>query len=211
MVKRPVDLMEERAWLDGYRVGDMQALERVFRAYGPLVMHVLQGGARGGGNRLFIEDEVEQDDVAQEVFIRLFSESTRKRYDGIHPFSSLVYRVARCTLIDHLRKRSRLKEDLHEDLEENVLSRWVPGEPLPDESVLTREEQQAAAQLWECLDPEEQRVAAVRYEQGLSQRDAAEVLGLTRQNIRTLETRVRRKMEEFVARIGWIPPGANPK
>lgn len=211
MPQRPVDLREDRAWLDGYRAGDRAALERVFRTYVPLVMHLLRGGSPHDGPRLFVAEEQEQDDVAQEVFMRLFQESTRRNYDGLRPFATWVRTVTRNTLVDHLRKRGRLKEDTGMDLESAAQAEWIPGQPLPDENLLSREEQQVATALWDSLAADERELAKVRYRQGLSQRDAAEALGISRQNLRTLEARLRRKMEEFLARVGWHGTSTNPR
>lgn len=203
-----VDLSKDRAWLTAYRAGDRAALERVFRAYAPLVFHVLKGGAHGAGP--FVAGIQDQDDLAQEVFLKLFGDGLRQRYDGVRPFSALVRSVTRNTLVDHLRKRGRLKEDPVEDLEKDLaLDHWAPGQPMPDRALLDRERQQQATALWETLDTEEKGLAKVRYQDGLSQRDAAELLGISRQNLRTLEGRLRAKMDAFVARWTQGQPGVS--
>lgn len=198
MAHTAVELSKDRSWLAAYRAGEREALERVFRAYAPLVYHVLRGGAHGAGP--FVGSPQDQDDLAQDVFLKLFEAGFRQRYDGVRPFSALVRSVTRNTLVDHLRKRGRLREDPVEDLEKNLaLDTWAPGQPLPDRVLLDQERQQAAKALWDTLDEGEQALAKARYQEGLSQRDAADFLGISRQNLRTLEARLRGKMDAFLA------------
>lgn len=198
------DLCQDRAWLQGYRNGDQAALERVFRAYAPLVFHVLRHGVNtGASGRVYLGDAHQEDDVVQDTFIRLFSPATRARYDGLRPFGALVRVVARSALLDHLRKRRR--EALHvsdemEDVDARVAADWTPGTPLPDQAALSAQEQQGARTFLEALPEEDRDLLRLRFEQGLTQQQAAEKLGISRQNLRTLEEKLRRKIMDFLGK-----------
>jgi DNA-binding XRE family transcriptional regulator len=60
-----------------------------------------------------------------------------------------------------------------------------------------------ADQLRAHLTPEERALAKVRFEDGLSQRDAADVLGISRQAIRTQEMHLMERARAFFRHKGW--------
>jgi RNA polymerase sigma-70 factor (ECF subfamily) len=194
------DLSADRAWLMAYREGEPRALERVFRAHAPLAYHVVRNGVRGGDQgRAYLPSPQEEDDVVQDTFIRLFAASTRSRYDGIRPFGALVRVVTRSALIDHLRKRDKATLlSQADDVEPTALEDWTPGAPLPDQAASSSDEQVKARAFLENLAPEDRDLFRLRFEKGLTQSDAATALGRTRQNVRTLEARLREKIEEFL-------------
>jgi RNA polymerase sigma factor (sigma-70 family) len=198
------DLSQDRAWLTGYRNGEPAALERVFRAYGPLVFHVLRAG-RAGDGRAYLSRAVDEDDVVQDTFIRLFSDATRKRYDGIRPFGALVRVVARSALIDHLRRRDKaaLAQGLEDvDLQPQPLDQWTPGTPLPDQLAVTAQEQERARAFVAALPEQDRGLLRLRFEEGLTQDQAAQHLGVSRQNLRTLEAKLRNKIKDFIGSLG---------
>lgn len=192
------DLCEDRAWLDSFRAGRKDALERVFRTYAPLVNRIILHGTHGpDGSRIYVTALEDQHDLVQETFLRVLSPDMRAGYDGVRPYGAFIRVVARNLMVDHLRKQGRLEahftpmEDAHA---EAVNPEQIHG----DESLLSREEQQMMAQFLETLDGEERMFVSVRFRQGLSQRDAAQKLGVTRQRIRTLDERVRQKLDAFI-------------
>jgi len=199
------DLSEDRAWLTGFRAGEAAALERVFRTYAPLVFQSIRGGASlANGTRVYMNNADEEDDVVQDTFIRLLSPQARARYDGLRPYGALVRTVARNALVDHLRKRGRLQDREKPMLADDVAAapEDTPGHA-PLAALLSKEEGEVADALMASFSDEERRLAGVRFEQGLSQRDAAEALGISRQTIRTLEGRLMQKARDFLKGRGW--------
>lgn len=200
-----VDLCEDRAWLDGFRAGDAAALERVFRTYAPLVHRLLRGGAKlADGTRVYLQGLMEEDDLLQDVFVRLLSAPARARYDGLRPYGALVRVVTRNTLVDHLRRFGRLKDREVTVEDPAEMPQADPGNQQgPLSLLLSQEEAELAESLRQFLTPEERTLAQVRYEEGLSQRDAAHALGISRQNLRTLETRLLARARAFLKERGW--------
>ena len=124
---RHMDLCQDRALLRAWRAGEAPALERVFHMYLPLVVGIVRKRRRGIPGM----DAAAEDDVAQEVMVKLLGPHMRERYDGIRPFAALVVVVTRNTLTDHVRRRG--KELLLEDPdEERQLAQWTSDLPLPD-------------------------------------------------------------------------------
>lgn len=188
-----MDLRDDRSWLDAFRRGEHPALERVFRAYAPLAFAVVR-------RRLAATPGVSADDVVQDVFIRLFSDRARAQYDGIRPFGALVRVVAGNTCVDHLRKLRPQEVQSAAPNDEADFEQWMPGAPLPDD-VLVNQQQKERAQAFLADLPQDQRALfQLRFQQQMSQLDAARALGLSRQSARTLETRLREQVERFLAR-----------
>jgi RNA polymerase sigma-70 factor (ECF subfamily) len=193
--------MQDRSWLDAFRRGERAALERVFRSYAPLVTWALRRGmsGTGGGARVFLTDRGLEDDLLQEVFLRLLTPAARDRYDGLRPFSALVYTVTRNALIDHMRKnagRDRVTDPLDQDV--TTAQNWRPGAPIPDEVALSQEEQRGVAGFIAGLHDQERHYFALRYQQGASQQQAADGMGISRQTVRTLERRIHDQVRAFL-------------
>jgi RNA polymerase sigma-70 factor (ECF subfamily) len=195
------DLSEDRAWLDGFRRGDGDALERVFRTYAPYALAIIRGGVgRGEAFAPGVSAADEQDDLLQEIFVRVLSPKLRASYDGLRPFAKFLGAVVRHVLIDHARKQGRLRRaEAHEvDLDGVADGAWSPGAPLPDALLLAKEEQALVGEFLGSLDTGETRFVDLRFEEGLSQRDVADNLGLSRQQVRTLEGKIRSRFAEFL-------------
>jgi RNA polymerase sigma-70 factor (ECF subfamily) len=179
--------------LSRFRRGDRDALEEVYRAYVDKVSKIVrfgfrlpQGGAvvPGLGWRA---DEVA--DIVQEVFARSFSHSARASYDGERDYAPYLYAVARNVLADRARRVGR-----------ELPMAWSELLRVREEDLAANEEESAWADAAtvaavrayvEGLEDSLKQVHEVRYVQGLSQREAAEKLGISRQTLRTLEGRLR--------------------
>lgn len=199
----PPDLREDRPWLTAYRNGEPRALERVFRTYAPLVFHMVRSGIRAGTGRVFVTERTEQEDLVQEVFARALNEQSRRSYDGLRPFSSWLRSIAGHVVTDHLRKTGRLhaREISLEDNAE-VPASWNPGDALPLEAILREEERVAVAAYVEQLAERERALLEQRFVGGLSQRDAAEALGWSRQEVRTVEDHLRQGLRAWLKKHG---------
>ena len=136
-------------------------------------------------------------------FVRLLSPEARARYDGLRPYGALVRVVARNTLIDHLRKRGRLGARETPMPDEDLAPEDGQGPLAPDALLLSAEETRMADALLASLTEAERMLARTRFEEGLSQRDAADKLGVSRQNLRTLELRLVDKARAFLKERGW--------
>jgi RNA polymerase sigma factor (sigma-70 family) len=179
-----------------FRVGDPAALEEVYWAYvgkiEAIVRHgvVVPGGRVGGpGGRADLAD------LVQETFIRAFTPGARRAYDGLRDYGPYLFTVARHVVIDWGRRQGREIPTLDADLEGLV---EPPGPPLPEEAPAG--ELEIVRRYLEALSPELRAVHEVRYEQGLSQREAADRLGVSRQQLRTLEDHLRTGLRRALKR-----------
>ncbi len=185
------DLSQDRAWLDAFRAGEKDALERVFRTYARYVCAIVR--------RFGIVDETTQDDLLHDVFVRVLGAEMRSRYDGIRPYAGFLAGVVRNVVADHLRKSGKREA---EPLDESLHS-WSPGQKLPEEDLLAKEEQAIVGEFLSQLDTGETSFVKLRFEEGRSQRDVASDLGLTHQQVRTKETKIRSRFLGFLKKRGF--------
>jgi len=150
----------------------------------------------------FVGNEAEAEDLAQEVFLRIYR--TRERYQPKARFSTWLYRIAANISLNALRSRSRRRSisvPLTYDSEETQEGRTsqrvedhrgsTPGERL-DRAELREQIRDAIDQL-----PESQKVAVVlnKYED-MSYDDIASVMGCSTMAVKSLLARARSNLRE---------------
>lgn len=133
----------------------------------------------------------DREDLAQEIAVQLWR--AFPKYDGARAFSTWMYRVALNVAISHLRERSRY-ESHHEALDIAVHDA-AASDAAPDADARIRELHRCMAR----LDPLD-RALLVLYLDERSQRDIAEILGISETNVATkigrLKERLRNDMSE---------------
>lgn len=135
---------------------------------------------------LRVRDRDAQDDLLQEVFVRALGPVSRARYDGVRPYAAFLRAITGNVMLEHVRAHMRNQARFSSD--ENALDdAWTPEQPLADAVFLSAQERALGKAFFATLSPELQAFVQARFVDGLSQRDAAEALGLGRQQVRTLE------------------------
>lgn len=141
--------------------------------------------------RRMLSDAVEAEDVAQEVFLRVWREAPRWKPGGAK-FETWMYRVALNLCYDRLRRK-------RERPEPDVASHLADDAPLASDLWLAR---QRAAKVRQALDglPERQRAAIVLVHfQELSNISAAETLAVSVEALESLLARGRRALKAALA------------
>jgi RNA polymerase sigma-70 factor (ECF subfamily) len=191
-------LLSDPALLGRFRSGDPEALSRVYWSYSQGVESYIRRGLLQAGPRAAAGLDAAVADLVQEAFAHAFAESARRAYDETREYGRFLIAIARNTLIDHLRRQSREEpvDPVHlEHLLDHQTSTGV------DESPWTDSQLRALVQHYLAKLPERERaVYLMRYAQDQSQLQAADALGLTRQQVRTLEERVRAGLARELAR-----------
>ena len=189
-----------------FRAGDPPALEEVYWAYVGKIEGIVRhgvavpgtGGRVGGSGR----HRADLADLVQEIFIRAFAPPARQAYDGLRDYGPYLFTVARHVVIDWGRRQGREIPTLDVDLEGLV---EAPGPPLPEEAAAG--DLDIVRRYLDQLSAELRAVHQVRYEQGLSQREAADRLGVSRQQLRTLEDHLRTGLRRALKRSELAAPG----
>jgi RNA polymerase sigma-70 factor, ECF subfamily len=121
------------------------------------------------------------EDLTQLVFVKALEALPRYEARGI-PFGGWLFRLARNTVIDHVRTR-------HDHLDLESASGQAGRDAGPDEVTVARQELDEVAVALGALTDEQREAIALRFFAGLSAREAAEVMGKQEGTIRGLQFR----------------------
>ncbi len=190
----------DRVLLDAFRRGDRAALARVYRAYSPRVLAFLSRGFPRVG-------PLDLEAAHQETFVRAFSERVRQSYDGLRPYEAFLLAVARSAAVDTLRAAGKLSRSAVSLEDAPELQSLASEQASPEDSALEGEMRGLVQEFLGRLSAEERHFADLRFVERLSQEQAGAALGLSRQEARTREARLKRGLAEFLAAEGWMEGG----
>jgi RNA polymerase sigma factor (sigma-70 family) len=176
------DSLLDAQYLEAFRRGDRETIERVYHEYFNIVERTVRRTLARAGR--FVAADV--NDVVQEVFAKAFLDGARARYDGERPYVAFLRVVARSVLVDWLRRAGR-RVPGHpgaETVDDLTDTESEPGTlPTPEQIGMIRR------YLYE-MDSELYAVYHLRFIVGEGQIEAARTLGISRQSLRTLERKL---------------------
>jgi RNA polymerase sigma-70 factor (ECF subfamily) len=133
-------------------------------------------------------------DIAQETFLKLLS--SIRQFRGDSSFESWLYRMVVNSCLDHHRRKRRFLPLVDEMLD---LFRTSSDGALQE---MLRDEQEERVQQVVAQLPEEQRIVVVlRYTEGLSYEDIAEVLGCRRGTVASRLNRAHKALERRLSHL----------
>jgi RNA polymerase sigma-70 factor (ECF subfamily) len=137
----------------------------------------------------------EAEDVAQQVFVRVWRSAVR--YQPSAKFTTWLFTITRNLVFNEIRRRQRKPAvSLDEREEQQVGSVATDGEMMPDESALLAELETAVDTAIQRL-PEKQRMAVIlRRYQEMAYEDIGEILGLSLPAVKSLLFRARTQLRE---------------
>ena len=201
-------LTEDRQLLSRFRAGERQSMEIVFRHYAPQLSALVARGLSTRGGRIRPPSPFEVGAVVQEAFARAFTERARGAYDGACDYLQYLAAIARNELLNQGRSREDLAEapQIESQLGSAADAGAVvsQGPPSPEQVAEERELHGLVAAFLSKRDEREQQVYQLRFEQHLTQDDAAAVLGLTRIQVRRLEAKLRRDLFAHLRACGYL-------
>ena len=154
------------------KAGDAEAFGALFDHYGEQVHRFIASR---------VHSPADAEDLTQTVFVKALEALPRYEARGV-PFGGWLFRLARNTVIDHVRTR-------HDHSGLDTLVERATGEQGPDEQTVTRHEIEAMTRALGALTDEQRDVIALRFFAGLSAREAAEAMGKQEGTIRGLQFR----------------------
>lgn len=164
--------------MKAYQQGDEQAFATLYRRHSAKVY---------GYIRKSVSDQAFADDMFQATFMKLHS--ARAHYDPSFPFLPWLFTVCKSAMIDGVRKRQTIQEDLNEIAVENAVANAPEhvSMSLPELSNL----------------PEAQRKAIeLRYGEDLSFEEIAKRLDTSPTNVRQLVSRAIKKLKSLTGSGG---------
>ena len=137
-------------------------------------------------------------DIAQDTFLKLLS--TIQQFRGESSFESWLYRMVVNSCLDYHRKRRRFLPLLEDGFEEALDVFRAPSESALQD--LLREEQEERVQQVVAQLPEEQRIVVVlRYTDGLSYEEIADLLGCRRGTVASRLNRAHKALERRLSHL----------
>lgn len=151
-------------------------------AYGELYRLNLDAIYRYVYYRVGLEQDAE--DLAAIVFMKAWEALGNYRDFG-YPFSSWLYRIAHNVVVDHHR-RLNSKADIVEDVPLELIETDVETTL---EKIIEHEEQRTLANAIAQLSPDQQQVVILRFIEGFSHAEIAEILGKNEGTCRMIQHR----------------------
>ena len=181
---------QDLRWMARIKTGDTDALRELIEAHQHRVI---------GTVAKMLGDDSEAEDIAQQVFIRLWKSAGR--YEPTAKFTTWLFKITRNLVFNELRRRKRhpaqsLDRPLDPDEPERTLQAADTASKAPDTALLDEEMQAAIQRAIDAL-PETQRMAIVlrRYDD-ISYEEIGEILDLSVPAVKSLLFRARTELRE---------------
>lgn len=178
---------DDAALVERILAGDERAFATLYRAHVDRVYGLL--------TRL-LGPVPEREDLVQQVFVDVYRALSGFR--GEAALSTFLYRIATRAAYDHLsrKQRRRTAAELDESCDE-----LVADEPSPAERAQRRRELERAFELLGRLTPKKRIAFVLVVVEGMSLREAAEVVGATPDAVKQRVLHARREIERMEARL----------
>jgi RNA polymerase sigma factor (sigma-70 family) len=138
--------------------------------------------------RSFCRNRADQDDLCQEILLRLWK--GLPRYDPAHPFTTWMYRVALNVAISYYRQQKRNRGTI--SLPDGYAAAPAGYDPEDADSPMMRLQQHVAA-----LKDLEKALMLLYFEER-SYREIAEIMGITETNVATKVSRIKEKLKQAI-------------
>ena len=175
--------------------GDAHAFELLFRKHQSYAFNVAYG---------LVGNNEDAADITQEAFLRVHRNMNRFRGDST--FTTWLYRVVVNLAITELRRRSRSRTLLMEDIA--PAEAWRAEEEGPDAPLVhleIDEERETVQRVLRHLPPDYRAVLVLRHFQQLAYEEICQVLGLTMSQVKTRLHRARRMFKERYQAFSEVP------
>ena len=139
-----------------------------------------------------VGSQEEAEDLTGEVFVRAW-EALPSYQIGVFPFKSWLYRIAHNLVVDHRRKRRPLS------LPDEGIAETPSPHIAPEDLVALRQDAAALASAVKDLDDEEQQVIILRFVEGLSHREVADIIGKSEGASRVIQHRALGKLQGYLS------------
>jgi RNA polymerase sigma-70 factor (ECF subfamily) len=156
--------------------------------------------------RRMVGDPGLAEDLAQEVFLKAFR--ALASFDQSRKFSSWLFKIAHNAAIDYLRKKQLDTVALEtSDSDEPDLVAILPdsSSESPETGTHRRDMAEALEQALESLRPAYREVVVLRFQEGLTYEEIAEITDLPLGTVKTHLHRARHAMALHLTERGWAP------
>jgi RNA polymerase sigma-70 factor (ECF subfamily) len=207
MTNDPILLLE-------YRKGNPEAFNQLYLKYSPSLKRFLLSGfsfsSQGRYCRFRGADaSMDVEALIHETFTRAFSPTTRENYDGVRPFQTYLFSIAKNLVLRECHYRERNFVADHSEDNHDSQSLFSPATDLhsaqgPERQMLNKELQNLTQKFIVDLSDEERSFFSWRFARGLTQEATAAKMGTTRARIKLLEKNVRKRFLDLLREAGYM-------
>jgi RNA polymerase sigma-70 factor, ECF subfamily len=165
------DIPQEDQLLAQARQGDQDAIMRIYDDYFPAIFSFI---------RLRVDDPHVAEDLASEVFLRLVA-AIQNRTAPRHSLRGWLFRVARNLLYDHYGQVKRFPTTTLDD--------WLPDDANLESQISQSMDRDHARRAIRMLADDQQEVLLLRFGQGLSLQETADIMGRNVGAVKSLQFR----------------------
>jgi RNA polymerase sigma-70 factor (ECF subfamily) len=177
----------DEALIERFLAGDERAFTALYRGHVDRVFGLL--------TRL-VGPVAEREDLVQQAFVDIYR--ALPGFRGEAAFSTFVYRIVTRIAYDHLSSRRRRRASMELD---DALDELIADEPSPAERAQKRRDLERAFELLGRLKPKKRIAFVLVVVQGMSLREAADVVGATPDAVKQRVLHARREIERMEARL----------
>lgn len=180
--------------LRAFREGDRQVLRDVYAAYGEAIFRFCRDRLKSAADAR---------DLTQEVFLVAFKDETRLRFSGLNSFQGFLLGIAKNLLL-HRYRAQRVQDAGVEQLAAEAGG----AEPSEPPTVDRRLEEEAVDKVLEgfiaSLDERDRRFFREHMMPRPPRRETAERFGMSEDQVRYLEKKLRQKALDYLKRTGYL-------
>ena len=140
-----------------------------------------------------IKNEEEAEDITIETFTKVLSKL--KLYNEDFDFKTWVISIAHNTMLDHIRKSSRLNVSISDDLNYNLIK---DSEKSPEDYLILQQDNDQVLKAIEKLPLKYKRIIELRFLEDKTYKEIAEELNLTLPNVKVRVLRARQLLVDIL-------------
>lgn len=207
-------MLRDPQLLLAYREGSQEAYLTLYKKYSAPLRRFLQGGFSFQSQGRFCrfrgaDSGMDVEAMVQETFARAFVATTRQNYDGVRPFQTYLFSIAKNLVLRecHYRDRNVSVDEFEDPAEDYSASKPDVGENFgdsPEKRASNKQLKEILHHFTLALTPEERDFFSYRFSKGLTQEATALRMGTTRARIKLLEKNIRGRFLEILRQHGYF-------
>lgn len=146
-----------------FKQGDSKAFRTLFEFHYKALYNFLYG---------LLKSREDAEEIVQESFLRIWE--NRENYWEEYPFESLLFRVAKNTSLNYIRKKVNRRV-----FEDHLIFFAENSESAADEYILFQETQEMIETILSGLPPKQKQIFLLQKVEGLSRQEIANLLGIS--------------------------------